>query len=275
MSCNLFSDKIEKAFKPAIGLEIFHNFTLLHDDIMDKADLRRNKPTVHKKWNDNVAILSGDAMMIKAYEFFFDLEPELLSGVLPVFNKTALQVCEGQQYDMNFETRNDVSTEEYMHMIELKTAVLLAGSLKIGALIGGADEKDTEALYQFGINLGIAFQLQDDYLDVYGDVNTFGKQIGGDIASNKKTFMLLSALEKATGDTKNKLQKLLQQKNEAETKIKEVTDIYNQLHIPEIVKERLTYFQEKAMAYLDSVKVSEEKKKILKEISLNLLERKK
>jgi geranylgeranyl diphosphate synthase, type II len=275
MSCNIFSENIDNAVSPAIGLEVFHNFTLLHDDIMDKADMRRNKATVHKKWNENVAILSGDAMMIKAYEFFFTLESELLSKVLPVFNKTALQVCEGQQYDMNFETRMDVSTNEYLHMITLKTAVLLATSLKIGAVIGGANEKDAEALYNFGINLGIAFQLQDDYLDVYGDVNTFGKKIGGDITSNKKTFMLLSALEKAKGDTKKKLQKLLDEKVEAQVKIQEVTAIYNKLHIPEIVKEKMICFQEMAMADIDSVKVPDEKKKLLKEISLALLERKK
>jgi geranylgeranyl diphosphate synthase, type II len=275
MSCNLFSENIDKAVNPAIGLEVFHNFTLLHDDIMDKADMRRKKETVHKKWNENVAILSGDAMMIKAYEFFFSLEPELLSRVLPVFNKTALQVCEGQQYDMNFETRMDVSTDEYLHMITLKTAVLLAASLKIGAMIGGADEKNSEALYNFGINLGIAFQLQDDYLDVYGDFKTFGKKIGGDITSNKKTFMLLSVMEKATGATKTRFQELLNGNVEAELKIKEVTAIYNQLNIPEIVKSQLSFYQEKAIADLNRVKVNEEKKKLLKSISLSLLERNK
>ena len=275
MSCNLFSENIQKALKPAIGLEIFHNFTLLHDDIMDKADLRRNKPTVHKKWNENVAILSGDAMMIKAYGFFFDLEPELLSSVLPVFNKTALEVCEGQQYDMNFETRMDVSTDEYLQMITLKTAVLLAASLKIGALIGGADEKNTELLYNFGINLGIAFQLQDDYLDTFGDVRTFGKQIGGDIVANKKTYLLLSALEKATGDTKKQLQKLLNEKVESEVKIKEVTAIYNQLGIPEVIKQKLDEYQNKAIKALNAVNVSSDKKELLKNISLQLLNREK
>lgn len=275
MSCNLFSENIQKALKPAIGLEIFHNFTLLHDDIMDKADLRRNKPTVHKKWNENVAILSGDAMMIKAYEFFFGLEPELLSRVLPVFNKTALEVCEGQQYDMNFETRMDVSTDEYLQMITLKTAVLLAASLKIGALIGGADEKNTELLYDFGINLGIAFQLQDDYLDTFGDVKTFGKQIGGDIVANKKTYLLLSALEKATGETKNQLQKLLNEKVESEVKIKEVTAIYNQLGIPEVIKQKLDEYQNKAIKALNAVNVSSDKKELLKNISLQLLNREK
>ncbi|PIY02318.1 MAG: isoprenyl synthetase, partial [Bacteroidetes bacterium CG_4_10_14_3_um_filter_31_20] len=174
LSCNLFNNDIRNAIKPAIGVEMFHNFTLLHDDIMDKADIRRNKPTVHKKWNENVAILSGDAMLIKTYELFFELKPNILAKVIEVFNKAALQVCEGQQYDMNFETKIDVTTDEYIKMITLKTAVLLAASLKIGAIIGGATLKDANLLYNYGINLGIAFQLQDDYLDVYGDVKTFG-----------------------------------------------------------------------------------------------------
>ncbi len=276
IACNLFSDEISKAIKPAIGLEVFHNFTLLHDDIMDKADIRRNKPTVHKKWNDNTAILSGDAMMIKAYEFFFSLNPEILAEVLPVFNKTALQVCEGQQYDMEFETRLNVTVEEYLQMITLKTAVLLASSLKIGAIIGGANEKDANLLYDFGINLGLAFQLQDDYLDVYGDVKTFGKQIGGDIVSNKKTFMLISAIEKAKDENKKRLFELINSDNfENAKKIQEVTDIYNQLNIPFILKEKLDYYHKSAINNLNQISVNNDKINILSELSKELIIREK
>ena len=273
MACNLFSDDISKAIKPALGLEIFHNFTLLHDDIMDKADLRRNKPTVHKKWNDNVAILSGDAMMIKAYEFFFSLEPELMSSVLPVFNQTALEVCEGQQYDMDFESRMDVTTDEYLKMIRLKTAVLLAGSLKIGAMIGGADQKNAESIYDFGINIGLIFQLQDDFLDVYGDEKTFGKQIGGDIASNKKTYLLLSALEKAEGEIRNKLLYLLHVEPEIKAKIAGVTEIYNELGIPKIIDEKIEFFYQKAKVLLNKILLPDEKKTVLLNLTESLIKR--
>ncbi len=272
LSCNLFNDNVQNAIKPAIGIEIFHNFTLLHDDIMDKADLRRNKPTVHKKWNENVAILSGDAMMIKAYEFFFDLKSEILSKVLEVFNKSALQVCEGQQYDMNFESHLNVSADEYIKMITLKTAVLLAASLKVGAIIGGATLKDTDLLYNFGLNLGIAFQLQDDYLDVYGDVKTFGKKIGGDIISNKKTFMLISALEKADEITKDKILNLLNDKYiDNAKKINEVTCIYNKLNIPDLIKKELNYYHNLAINNINLVSVNNDKKESLINLSSKLL----
>jgi geranylgeranyl diphosphate synthase type II len=229
-------------------------------------------PTVHKKWNDNTAILSGDAMMIKAYEFFFFLKPEILSKVLPVFNKTALQVCEGQQFDMEFETRINVTAEEYLQMITLKTAVLLAASLKIGAIIGGASEKDANLLYDFGINLGIAFQLQDDYLDVYGDVKTFGKQIGGDIVSNKKTYMLISAMEKANYEDKKQLFELINSTDiENSRKIKEVTEIYNQLNIPLILKNKLEYFHNLALINLKQIAVKDESKNILSQLSKELI----
>ncbi len=275
MACNLFSDEIQKALNPAVGIEIFHNFTLLHDDIMDKAELRRNKPTVHKKWNDNVAILSGDAMMIKAYEFFFELEPGLLAKVLPVFNKTALQVCEGQQFDMNFESRMDVNTAEYIQMITLKTAVLLACSLKAGALIGGTDEKNANCLYDFGLNLGLVFQLQDDFLDVYGDVKTFGKQIGGDITSNKKTFLLIKALELARGETRNKLLYLLHVEPDINVKIKGITDIYNELNIPQIVRNKIDFYHQKAMESLNQVNVKEDRKATLINLAESLIKREK
>ncbi|PLX19439.1 MAG: isoprenyl synthetase, partial [Marinilabiliales bacterium] len=220
MTCNLFSDKIEHALRPAIGLEIFHNFTLLHDDIMDHADIRRGNPTVHKKWNENAAILSGDAMFIKAYEYFLDCQSTNFREILKIFNSTALEVCEGQQYDMEFEEKAIVTEAEYLRMIELKTSVLLAAALKIGALLGGANEKDADLLYQFGLNIGLAFQLQDDYLDVYGDVKVFGKKIGGDIVANKKTFMLIKAQEMARGEIKEQLNQLLNEQDfDRETKI--------------------------------------------------------
>jgi geranylgeranyl diphosphate synthase type II len=276
IACNMFSNDIKNAIHPAIGLEVFHNFTLLHDDIMDNADIRRNMPTVHKKWNDNTAILSGDAMMIKAYEFFFSLKPEILSQVLPIFNKTALQVCEGQQFDMEFESRLNVTADEYLQMITLKTAVLLAASLKIGAIIGGASEKDANLLYDFGINIGIAFQLQDDYLDVYGDVKTFGKQIGGDIVSNKKTFMLISAIDKAKDENKKRLSELINSTEiENLNKIKEVTEIYNQLNIPTILKDKLNYFHNSAINNLNQISVNIENKNILSELSKVLIIREK
>jgi len=276
LSCNLFNNDIRNAIKPAIGVEMFHNFTLLHDDIMDKADIRRNKPTVHKKWNENVAILSGDAMLIKTYELFFELKPNILAKVIEVFNKAALQVCEGQQYDMNFETKIDVTTDEYIKMITLKTAVLLAASLKIGAIIGGATLKDANLLYNYGINLGIAFQLQDDYLDVYGDVKTFGKKIGGDIVSNKKTYLLISAIENAKDENKYKLLNLLYNKHiESHEKIKEVTDIYNDLNIPQVLKEKLHFYHSQAVNNISQVNAKKGDINVFIKLSNNLLIRKK
>ena len=188
MATQLFNGDIQKALKPALGLEIFHNFTLLHDDIMDNADVRRNKSTVHKKWNENVGILSGDAMLINAYQYITQSEKDVLPDLLKLFNDVALGVCEGQQYDMDFEDRGDVTVDEYIEMIRLKTAILLAGSLKAGAILAKATEKDADLIYQFGINIGIAFQLQDDYLDSFGNQKTFGKRIGGDIIANKKNI---------------------------------------------------------------------------------------
>lgn len=274
MASNLFSEDIENAIKPAIGLEIFHNFTLLHDDIMDHADIRRGNPTVHKKWNENTAILSGDAMFIKAYEYFLDCESPNFREILKVFNLTALEVCEGQQYDMEFEDRNNVAEQEYLRMIELKTSVLLAAALKIGALLGGADIKDADLLYEFGKNIGLAFQLQDDYLDVYGDTEVFGKQIGGDIVANKKTFMLIKALELAKGDDKKQLDYLLTSNNiDREEKVKAVTEIYNSLKIKEIVQKRIQELNGKALGFLNQVSVLDNKKSELKMLVEKLINR--
>ena len=260
MACNMFSDSISEAIKPAIGIEVFHNFTLLHDDIMDKAEVRRNQPTVHKKWDENTAILSGDAMMIEAYQYFLDLEPHVLSKSLKVFNPTALEVCEGQQYDMDFESRLDVQEVEYIEMIRLKTAVLLAGALKIGAIIGGADYKDTEKIYDFGINMGIAFQLQDDFLDTFGDEETFGKRIGGDIIENKKTFLLINALEKSP----QRIKSLLNNTTLSETeKINQVSEVYKDLEIDKLCQNKIEAYYQKALKLLTEISVGDEKKVLL------------
>lgn len=274
LACNLFTDDLSQAIKPAIGLEIFHNFTLLHDDIMDKADIRRGNPTVHKKWDENTAILSGDAMLIKAYDCFFDCQSPNFREILKVFNQTAIEVCEGQQYDMEFELRDDVKEEEYLRMIELKTSVLLAGALKIGALIGGASEKDSDLLYEFGRNIGLAFQLQDDYLDVYGDVNVFGKEIGGDIVANKKTFLMIKAKYLAKESKAEALNNLLIDNNiDRNQKVKLVTEIYNKLNIKEIVQERILEYTQNALNQIDQVDVENGKKTELKNLAGKLINR--
>lgn len=234
LSAQLYGADVEYVMNPALGIEIFHNFTLLHDDVMDKADLRRGNPTVHKKWNENVAILSGDAMSIKAYQYIVNCRDAHVRQVLQVFNETALEVCKGQQLDMEFETRVDVTLSEYIQMICYKTAVLFAGSLKLGAILGDAPLKDQELLYEFGINLGLAFQIQDDYLDVYGDSSVFGKNIGGDILTRKKTYLLLKAIEKASEEQKTLLYSVLGNETLSDSKkILDVTTLYNHLGIKE------------------------------------------
>ncbi len=274
LAYNLFSDDIKRAIMPAIGLEIFHNFTLLHDDIMDKAEIRRGVPAVHKKWNENAAILSGDAMFIKAYDYFLDIDSSNFREIIKVFNQAAIEVCEGQQYDMEFENRDDVTENEYLRMIELKTSVLLAGALKIGALLGDANEKDANLLYEFGRNLGLAFQLQDDLLDVYGDEKVFGKQIGGDIVANKKTFLLIKAKELADNDILNALNTwfLIEPENKNE-KIDAVTEIYNKLNIREITQEKILKLTQKALDLLDQVNVENDKKIELKNLAGKLINR--
>ena len=274
MACNLFSDDITQAIKPAIGLEIFHNFTLLHDDIMDSAEIRRGSSTVHKKWNENTAIISGDAMFMKACTYFLDIKSYYFRDILKIFFNMALKVYEGQQYDMEFEDREKVTEAEYLRMIELKTSVLLAAALQIGALIGGANKDDSKHLYEFGRNIGLAFQLQDDLLDVYGDPGIFGKQIGGDIAANKKTFMLIKAQALAKSDDKEKLKNLLGSENiEKELKIKAVTDIYDKLNIREIVREKIQDLNRKALNSLKQVSVSSDKKSELIKLAEELIKR--
>lgn len=274
MACNLYKENVDTAIKPALGLEVFHNFTLLHDDLMDEADKRRNKPTVHKVWNANTAILSGDAMLIAAYQLIGETEPESLKEILDLFTGTALEICGGQQYDMEFESRTDVTEAEYIEMIRLKTAVLLACALKMGAIMGNAPEADAEALYQFGINIGLAFQLQDDLLDVYGDTATFGKNIGGDILCNKKTFMLINALRLALETQKAELNNWIGKKTfDPAEKIAAVTAIYDQLRLKELSEEKIHTYYNQAMNCLASLSVAPEKLNILKGVSARLMNR--
>lgn len=272
MAYNLYREDVEKAIRPAIGLEVFHNFTLLHDDLMDQADKRRNKPTVHKVWNANTAILSGDAMLIAAYQLIGETAPEHLKEVLDLFTRTALEICGGQQYDMEFESRMDVSEEEYLEMIRLKTAVLLACSLKTGAILGGVSREDAENLYRFGINIGLAFQLQDDLLDVYGDTKTFGKNIGGDILCNKKTFLLINALRRAEGEQKAQLEHWIARKDfDAAEKIAAVTNIYNVLGLKELSEAKMQTYYAEGMKNLAALSVSEERLAVLKEVTSRLM----
>ena len=252
IACNIYDDNIEKAIKPALAMEVFHNFTLLHDDLMDQADKRRRQPTVHKKWNTNTAILSGDAMLIAAYQLIGETCEPYLKKILQLFSQTALEICCGQQYDMAFEKCSTVSEDEYMEMIRLKTAVLIACCLKTGAIIGGAPDKDADLLYQFGILTGLAFQLQDDLLDVYGNTETFGKNIGGDILCNKQTFLLINAINLAGNKQKKAMDFFKDAANSftPEEKIQTFTDIYNQLNIRNITQQRINHLYTLAMEEL-------------------------
>lgn len=272
MAYNLYKDDIEKSIPIALGIEIFHNFTLLHDDLMDRADKRRGKPTVHIKWDDNTAVLSGDAMLIESYKEIAKTDQAHLKEVLSLFSTTATEICCGQQLDMEFEKRLDVSIAEYLEMIRLKTAVLLGCALKCGAIAAGAGAEDAEALYNFGINIGLAFQLMDDLLDVYGDPATFGKRIGGDILCNKKTFLQITALQHA--ESKIKLLDWINKTDFEETeKIKAVTEIYNELNLKETSADIIHAYYEKGISYLDLVSVDYTKKKELRELAENLLTR--
>ena len=274
LSHNLFSDKIEAALPAAVAIEVFHNFTLLHDDIMDKADVRRNQPTVHKQFDENSAILSGDAMAFLSYKYLLEKKSENLVDVIELFSKTAIEVCEGQQFDMDFENRLDVTESEYLNMIRLKTAVLLACSLKAGALLAGATTEVANQLYAYGINLGLAFQLQDDLLDSFGDQKTFGKKIGGDILSNKKTYLIIKALENSSGDLKYNLLNWINKKDfVAEEKIEAVKNIYTQLNIKTLTQQKIDVYFQKAAAILQNIEVSENKKQQLIVLSHQILKR--
>ncbi len=274
LSASIFSDDWQKAVKPAIAVEVFHNFTLMHDDIMDKAPLRRNQPTVHTKWNDNVAILSGDVMLVNAYKLLEDVEPSLLRQVLVRFNRVAGQVCEGQQWDMNFESRRTVSEAEYLEMIELKTAVLLGFSLELGGIIAGADATATQLLQEAGTNIGIGFQLKDDLLDVFGEQEKFGKQVGGDIIANKKTFLLIAALEKAGQSERTSLEYWLNAKGfDKIEKVQAVTDIYHQLNIRQLTEAKMNQYFTLGLAGLEQVTADENRKAELKQFVEQLIHR--
>ena len=274
MACNLYSDKIDDAIMPAAGLEVFHNFTLVHDDIMDQAALRRGFLTVHNKWNLNQAILSGDVMAFISNECFLQSPANLLYKVFKVFNKSAIEVCEGQQLDMDFEKSAIVSQSEYIRMIELKTAVLLASSVRIGGMIGGADDKDADLLYEFGRNLGLAFQIQDDMLDIWGDSKIFGKTSGGDIVANKKTYPLIKALELGSPEQMRQLQDIFSRTDtDPEEKIRRVVAIYDDLNIRKSTEELADDYIGKAFSYLHKINVDEARKKELTKLASSLIGR--
>lgn len=276
MAYNLFHDDVDRILPVATALETYHNYTLLHDDLMDKADMRRGRPTVHKKWDDNTAILSGDTMLVLAYEHLAKYDTKYLKPALDLFTETALEVSEGQQFDMEFETRNDVAEEEYIEMIRLKTSVLLACALKMGAVVAGASDADANALYAFGEKVGLAFQLQDDLLDVYGDPKVFGKAIGGDITSNKKTFMLINAFNRADAGTRAELERWTTATEfDPAEKIAAVTEIYNRLGIDKLAEQRIKEYFEQSRQHLDELSVSDDRKAVLREYTERMMNRKK
>lgn len=275
---SLFRDDYEKILRPALAVEVFHNFTLMHDDIMDKAPLRRNQPTVHHKWNENIAILSGDVMLVNAYNLLLDVEKDKLKLILQKFNFCAAQVCEGQQLDMNFESLESVSEEDYLNMIRLKTAVLLGFSLEMGALLSDTTQENATLLYDFGVNIGIGFQLKDDLLDVYGDKDKFGKQVGGDIAANKKTFLLIEALNLANETQRKNLdfwltKTIFKDNNELEEKVKAVTDIYNELNIKQLAEKKIQFYFDKAFDALAHLQATPARKQVLENFTRDLINR--
>jgi geranylgeranyl diphosphate synthase type II len=274
MACDLFGGDVEAALSPALAIEVFHNFTLVHDDIMDNAPLRRGKATVHERWGQNAGILSGDVMLVLAYQLMMKVEDCLLRQVLDIFSQTAVGVCEGQQLDMDFEKLQTVGIDEYLNMIRLKTSVLLGGALKIGALIGGADLADAELLYSFGEHLGIAFQLQDDILDVYGDPDKFGKQVGGDIISNKKTYLLIKALELADVAQARELTGWINASDfNSEEKVSAVTGIYNRLNVRLYAEQEMETHAEKAFGALEQISLPARQKQYLRNFADGLLVR--
>lgn len=275
MAYNLYKEDVESIFNQATGIEVYHNYTLLHDDLMDQADRRRGKPTVHKVWDENTAILSGDAMLVLAYQFMAEGCPAgLLKPVMDLFSLTALEICEGQQFDMEFETRDDVTEEEYLEMIRLKTSVLLAAALKLGAMLGGASEEDAARLYDFGVNLGVAFQLKDDLLDVYGDVKVFGKNIGGDILCNKKTYLLIQAYRQASDTQRTELERWVKagQFDPAE-KIAAVTALYDAIGVKVLCERKIEEYTRRAEESLAQVSVPTIRKQELQALMEALMHR--
>lgn len=276
MASDVLSGDFKNALPAALAVEVFHNFTLVHDDIMDDAPLRRGKETVHEKWNINTGILSGDAMLILAYQYFEEYEPITFQKLAKLFSKTALEVCDGQQLDIDFETRNDVTIDEYINMIRLKTSVLVAAALKMGAIVAQASEEDANLFYEYGLNLGLAFQLQDDYLDTFGDPETFGKQVGGDIIENKKTYLYLKALELAHGEDQQKLLYFYRQKLEDNSiKITEVKRIFERYDIPFLIQKLVKEYTASAFESLEKMKISNESKEKLRTFGAYLMSRNK
>jgi len=276
MGCELFCDNYEKALPQAIAIELFHNFTLIHDDIMDNAPIRRGKETVFKKWNSNIAILSGDTLFAMAYQYAQQANKDILGDTLNVFNKTAIEVCEGQQFDLNYEVNNNVNVDEYINMIRLKTGVLFGASLKIGALVGGATKKDADLLYDFGVNIGLGFQLKDDLLDTFGNEDVFGKKTGGDIITNKKTFLYLKALEIADKQTKDLLISLYNSPEiEDDLKIKSTKSIFTRLKVDEAANIEIDKFFIAGMESLDRINVAKKKKEFLREVAIKMIDRNK
>lgn len=275
LAYNLYKEDPESILMQAIALETYHNYTLLHDDLMDNADLRRGHETVHRKWNSNQAILSGDSMLVLAYERMAQCQENKLRKVLDIFTETALQIGEGQQYDMDFENRTDVTEDEYIEMIRLKTSVLLACALKIGAVLADAPENDADNLYKFGEQMGLAFQLQDDYLDVYGDTKIFGKAIGGDITSNKKTYMLINAFIHADDAQRKELMQWVNAKEfDRQEKVAAVTRLYNEIGIDRLANDKIAYYFEQSRKYLDAVNVPDGRKAELRSYAEKMMSRK-
>ena len=274
MSAEIFNENYAKALPAALAVEVFHNFSLVHDDIMDDAPLRRGNITVHEKWNINTGILSGDAMLILAYQYFEHYEPVVFRDLAKLFSKTALEVCEGQQWDVDFETRSDVTIPEYLKMIEFKTAVLVAAAMKMGAIVAQTSAENGDLIYDFGLNLGLAFQLQDDYLDAFGDPATFGKQVGGDIIENKKTYLYLKAIEFASSEERKKLLQLFSVSLEDNSsKIEEVKTLFNATGASKATQQAIQDYTLKAFATLDKMNISSDKKAMLKAFGENLMNR--
>ena len=274
LSYNLYKDDPLSIMPQALGLETYHNFTLLHDDLMDHADMRRGHETVHKKWDANRAILSGDTMLLQAFERVEDCDPAKLPAVFKVFIQTTLEIGEGQQLDVEFENRNDVTEDEYIEMIRLKTSVLLACACKVGAIMADAPAEDIENMYKFGEKLGLAFQLQDDLLDVYGDPAVFGKNIGGDITSNKKTYMLINAVNRATPQQRDELTKWIEAKEfDRNEKVKAVTELYNEIGIRKLCEQKIEQYYQQSLVYLSKVNVPEERKTELKAYAAEMMKR--
>ena len=274
MATEVFDVDCKKALAAATAIEVFHNFSLVHDDIMDDAPLRRGNETVHEKWNINTGILSGDAMLILAYQHFEEYEPKIFRALAKLFSKTALEVCEGQQYDVDFETKDDVTIPEYLKMIEYKTAVLVGAAMKMGAIVAETSEENANLIYDFGLNLGIAFQLQDDYLDAFGDPETFGKQVGGDIIENKKTYLYLKAMEFSNTDEKEQLMHLFSiQPNDNSDKIESVKTIFNQTKASEATHKAIQEYTFKAFETLEKMNISKDKKGMLRAFGENLMNR--